>query len=203
MPDTWKILIEVFGYIGSTLVVVSMLMTSVMKLRIINTIGSVVSFIYAMICQAYPIAIMNLCLVIINLYNLRKLGKDSPEYHLEIGKAGDPVVEFMIGKYKQDMRSYFSAFKGSEEGQTAYIVMNGDVCVGLALGTVADGHLNCTLDYTTPSYRDFSIGAFLYEELKEEHGIKSIGYCGPAGEHKSYLERMNFVEKDGKYIKTL
>ena len=39
--------IEIFGYIGSALVVVSMLMTSVVKLRVINTVGSLISGTYA------------------------------------------------------------------------------------------------------------------------------------------------------------
>ena len=38
---------DIIGYVGSLLVVISMLMTSVMKLRIINTAGSVLAVIYA------------------------------------------------------------------------------------------------------------------------------------------------------------
>ncbi len=52
-------LIEIFGYIGSILVVVSMLMSSIVKLRAINTIGSVISGIYAVVCGA----LMNICLI--------------------------------------------------------------------------------------------------------------------------------------------
>lgn len=70
------ILIEIFGYIGSALVVISMLMTSIVKLRVINMIGSVISGIYAVICGAFPLAFMNACLIIINLYNLIKLKKE-------------------------------------------------------------------------------------------------------------------------------
>lgn len=69
------IIIEIFGYIGSSLVVISMLMTSIVKLRIINMIGSVISGIYAVICGAFPLAFMNACLIIINIYNLIKLQK--------------------------------------------------------------------------------------------------------------------------------
>lgn len=68
-------LIEIFGYTGTVLVVVSMLMTSMVKLRVINTIGSIISGIYAIICGAYPLALMNGCLIIINIYNLLKLSK--------------------------------------------------------------------------------------------------------------------------------
>ena len=73
-------LIEIFGYIGSGLIVISMLMSSIVKLRIINTIGSVISGIYAMICGAFPLALMNGCLISINIYNLFKLWKAQKEY---------------------------------------------------------------------------------------------------------------------------
>ena len=66
-------IIELAGYLGSTLVVVSMLMSSVVKLRVINTIGSVISATYALIIHSYPLALMNICLIIINCYNLIKL----------------------------------------------------------------------------------------------------------------------------------
>ena len=61
-----KVLIEAIGYTGSALVLVSFLMVSVVKLRIVNTIGSVIFTIYAFIIHSYPTAIMNLCLVMIN-----------------------------------------------------------------------------------------------------------------------------------------
>ena len=68
-------LIEAFGYLGSLLVLVSMLMTSVVKLRIINTIGSVIFTIYAFIIRSYPTALMNFCLVLINLRFLWKMSR--------------------------------------------------------------------------------------------------------------------------------
>ena len=43
-----SMIIEIAGYIGSVLVVVSMLMSSIVKLRIINTTGSSISAIYAL-----------------------------------------------------------------------------------------------------------------------------------------------------------
>lgn len=64
------ILIEGFGYIGTALVVISMLMTSLNKLRIVNICGSIISMIYSIIVKAYPIAIMNLCLIVINSFHL-------------------------------------------------------------------------------------------------------------------------------------
>ncbi len=67
--------IELFGYLGSVLVVVSMLMTSITRLRLVNTVGNVISLIYALIIASYPLALMNVCLILINLYYLIKLNK--------------------------------------------------------------------------------------------------------------------------------
>ena len=60
------ILLEAFGYLGTILVVASMMMTSVTKLRIVNMSGSVISAIYAAICGTWPIVVMNVCLFLIN-----------------------------------------------------------------------------------------------------------------------------------------
>ena len=55
---TIEIILELIGYLGSLLVIVSMLMTSVVKLRIINTIGSVIFCGYALAIHSYPTAAM-------------------------------------------------------------------------------------------------------------------------------------------------
>jgi hypothetical protein len=67
-----NILIELFGYIGTILVVVSMMMTSVTKLRVVNMCGSVISAIYAAICGTWPIVVMNVSLFLINGFQLIK-----------------------------------------------------------------------------------------------------------------------------------
>ena len=52
-------MVELVGYIGSMLVLISFLMTSVVKLRIINAVGGTIFAVYAMIIQSYPTALMN------------------------------------------------------------------------------------------------------------------------------------------------
>ena len=197
-----RIYLEIFGYIGSALVVFSMLMTSVLKLRVINTMGSIVSMIYALICHTYPIAIMNLALILINLYGLKKLRNTSPAYHLEQAQPEDVAVRFLLGKYKEDIKKYFAGFTGPREGQQAYVVMNEDMCVAVALGTLYGDSLELTLDYATPSYRDFSIGSFLYGKLKEQ-GVRKLIFRDPTEGHRNYLLRMNFTENNGVFTKEL
>ena len=45
--------LELFGYLGSVMVVVSMLMTSVVKLRVLNAVGSMISGTYALLIGSF------------------------------------------------------------------------------------------------------------------------------------------------------
>ncbi len=65
-----NIYLEIFGYTGTALVVISMMMTSVTKLRIFNMSGSVISAIYAGICGTWPIVVLNISLFLINGFHL-------------------------------------------------------------------------------------------------------------------------------------
>ena len=68
-----NIWLEIFGYIGTALVLLSMMMTSVEKLRWFNLTGSVVSMIYGALCCTWPTAILNLGLAIINIVQIIRL----------------------------------------------------------------------------------------------------------------------------------
>ena len=93
-------ILEIVGYIGSALVVVSMLMSSIVKLRVINTVGSIISGIYAVLCGALPLALMNACLITINLINLWKLSRKKQEiYEVVETENGNTLLSHFLGSY--------------------------------------------------------------------------------------------------------
>ena len=92
----WDIALEVFGYVGTVLVVISMLMTDINKLRIINISGGFVSLIYALIRNTMPIVVMNFILITINIFQLIKSRKNAKagnsgtaEAYIESKKQGE------------------------------------------------------------------------------------------------------------------
>ncbi len=197
-------MIEIFGYIGSALVVVSMLMSSIVKLRVINTIGSVISGIYAVICGAIPLALMNTCLIMINVYNLIKLLKTEQDYDLVEGGGEDPLVRFVLEHYEKDIRLYFPGFETKDAGEKqTYIVCCGANPAGMIVGEVKDGNLDIMIDYSVPAYRDCSVGAYLYSKLAEGE-VHTLRYRGSLSDaHVSYMKKMGFVEEQGAYVKRL
>lgn len=197
--------IEMIGYLGSILVVISMLMSSVVKLRIINTTGSVIFAAYALIIHSYPTAFMNFCLVIINIYNLMKLLKKEQSYALVDGKAGDSLLRYILDYYREDISRYFPGFRSEEFSQSAaYIVCCNANPAGVLLGKeTAEGVLEVALDYSVPAYRDCSVGEYLYSKLPAE-GIHTLVFSEEKSEHHiPYLKKMGFAEENGSYVKRL
>ena len=72
MVNGVNIPLEIFGYIGTVLVIISMLMTTLVRLRIINMCGAVISTTYSIIVGAWPIVVMNVCLLCINMFHTVK-----------------------------------------------------------------------------------------------------------------------------------
>ena len=59
---------EIFGYIGTVLVLGSFLIENIFFLRIVNTIGSLFWIVYGMGIDAMPTIIVNVCVVLIHFY---------------------------------------------------------------------------------------------------------------------------------------
>lgn len=75
-----NIYLEIFGYIGTALVIISMMMNSMLKLRIFNMCGALISMIYAIFRNTWPVAVLNFCLLAINLFQtVRELRQKKKE----------------------------------------------------------------------------------------------------------------------------
>jgi hypothetical protein len=74
-----EVVYEIIGYAGTAFVLLSMMMTSVKKLRIFNMCGAVLSAFYAVMTGAMPVFVLNLCLTAINGIQLYRLKNKKEE----------------------------------------------------------------------------------------------------------------------------
>lgn len=65
-----NIYLEIFGYLGTALIFLSMMMTDITKLRIFNMAGSVISATYAIVHNTWPVVVLNGGLFLINAVQL-------------------------------------------------------------------------------------------------------------------------------------
>lgn len=204
MPDT-KLMIELFGYLGSALVVISMLMTSVKKLRIVNSIGGTIFTVYALIIRSYPTAFMNMCLIIINIYQLVKLGRKEQKFRLIQGSLEAGAIPYLTDYYMDDINRFFPDFNKSRLGEcnAAYLVTYDTTPAGIMIGsTDGNGTFRILIDYATPAYRDLSVGEFLYKHLSE-YGIDKLIFSERINSNGMYLAKMGFQKTGNGYEKIL
>jgi hypothetical protein len=65
-------ILEIWGYLSMIIVLLSMMMDNVRKLRIVNSIACAMFMVYGWFHQTYPVILMNFLVIVINLYQLKK-----------------------------------------------------------------------------------------------------------------------------------
>ena len=178
-------------------------MASVFKLRVVNSIGSVIFTVYAFIIHSYPTAIMNTCLVLINVYYLIKMTNTTRTYDFIKTDVNDSLLKYTIDKNRDDIIKCFPGISlDFADSNCTYAVCHNGKPAGIFIGRKSGDDVDILLDYSTPEYRDFSIGNFLFSNLKTE-GIKSVSYRGAVDNHRNYLEKTGFIYNGDHYEKQL
>ena len=175
-------------------------MTSVIKLRIINTIGSLIFTVYALIIKSYPTALMNFSLVLINVYNLYRLLKVQKDYSVVPVSADEAFYQYFLSRFEKNIRRFFPNFDRNAQYSRMYMICCKTDAAGILLGNNGeDGGINVAVDYATPAYRDCSAGKHLYRYLAER-GMTKLSVADCSFWHRSYLKHMGF-KRDGKVWK--
>lgn len=197
-----KMIIEMIGYFGSALVLVSMLMTSVVKLRVINLTGSIIFAGYALAIRSYPTAFMNIALALINVYQLHRIFGEQKTYNLIETDINDGFVKHILEKNEEDIRYWFPEFSVfTERSDIAYLICcdSDPACVFLGRQD-GNGGVEVVLDYARPAYRDTSVGRYLHSRLAAR-GFSSLVFKQNARNHIKYLEKTGYKKTgDDTYV---
>jgi hypothetical protein len=193
--------LEAVGWIGSTVVVMSLLQTRLLRLRSINLVGSLIMVGYNTAIQAWPMVGLNIVLASINIVYLWRLlrSRHDPKAYtvLEVG-PDDTYLRHVLRVHEQDIREHNPGFVHDPTTmQLAFLVLRGDETVGVVLGEDAgDGVAQLRLDWVTPRYRDASPGEFVYGQsgIFCERGIRRV--ITPPGMVRPYYDRLGFERID-------
>ena len=64
------------------------------------------------------------------------------------------------------------------------------------------GTLELSLDYSTPAFRDCSVGRYLYAQLAQQ-GYRKLIFRECSEKHRAYLKKMGFTRTEEGYVKHL
>lgn len=196
------ILFEIIGYIGTVLVIGSMMMTSVVKLRLINIAGSAFTMTYAILTATWPVVILNAGLILINLLQLIRFKIHRRSFKAVRVSAKDESLAYFTELFDDDIKKYFPDFAVSSTDKThVYLIYDKAEAVGVFSAEVDGKTAVISIDYTTAKYRDTSVAKYLFAYLKK-NGIKEFETPYGTPEHNKYLLKMGFQPLDGKMVKT-
>jgi len=201
--------IEWIGYAASLAILISLIMTSVFRLRLINLGGAILFVIYGLLIKAYPVAFMNGAIAMVNIYYLRQMLLAREDYFsvLEISPSSRYLQQF-LNFYIEDIRKFIPGFcTENVQKDECWILLRDMKVAGVFMGSQkGDKTLEVHLDYILPEYRDLKAGKFLYETNKEVFLKKSYEkLIAPKGneKHNKYLKKMGFDPVNSHFEKAL
>lgn len=205
--------LEALGWVGSALVVASLLQTRILRLRILNLTGCAVSVVYAALGGVWPILALNAILCVINIVHLRKLTAETTterDYSVVTVEPDDAYIDFLINKNRDDINENFPSFEdetAATPATEAHLVLHGDETVGMVLlHNDGNGEAHVLLDYVTPRFRDFTPGKYLFRDsgLLRSRGYSSVSIAAPTNRQTtSYYDALGFTTSGSRSVLTL
>ncbi|MCH8487376.1 MAG: hypothetical protein LAT75_10970 [Candidatus Cyclonatronum sp.] len=190
---------ELIGYVASVLVAVSLMMSRIVPLRIVNMIGAATFAVYGYLIGSWPVAGMNAFIVLINVYFLLQIYRSSEYFRILPIDQPDAYLNAFLNFYRKDIAQFYPDFQNeADASEHGYFVLRNMAPAGLILGRVEAGCFHVALDYATPQYRDFKVAAHLWRENREHfigEGITEIRSRTTDPNYAGYLRKIGF-DKD-------
>ena len=169
--------LEVIGWVGSAVLVLSLAQARVLRFRLLNLIASVVLTGYNAALGVWPMVAMNAVIAVLDSYHLVRLLRsrdDEATYEVVRVRPDDEYLAHVLQAHAADIDKHnpgFAAGREVTDGHSAFLVVRETETVGVVLvRDEGEGEGRVELDYVLPRFRDFSVGKFVYR-----HGGRLTG----------------------------
>jgi len=195
-----SVALEVVGWVGSAILVTSLLQSRLLRLRQLNLVASLLLVTYNLLLGVWPMVAMNTAIVAINVWHLARLLRtrhDPAHYAVVEVVPDDGYLAHVLAHRRADITRFNPGFAwdGTRPGALAFLVLRDDETVGVVLAHDAgDGVAEIALDYVSPRFRDFTPGEFVYRRsgLFTERGFRSVVAPRAMRQADDYLTGVGF-----------
>jgi len=212
--------LEVVGWTGSVLVVVSLMQARVLRFRVLNLVGAAIATVYNIVIDVWPFAAMNGAIAVIDVYWLWRLLRerhDEAAYEVVEVAPDDAYLARVLDVHATDIARFTATppvrpTRGAAPvgaggpATAAFLVVRGDETVGVVqLRDEGARTARVLLDYVTPRFRDFTPGEFVYRRsgIFRERGFDRV-VVEPLDTNKDYFRRVGFApQADGTWSRAV
>jgi cell division protein FtsL len=141
--------LNLFGYAASALIAVSLMMSSILRLRLINLAGAASFAIYGLLIHAYPVAILNSAIVLVNVYHLTRMLHAREYFQLLKLRPEADYLKYFLNFYRADITRLLPGFEYQPAAhQLTLFILRDCAPVGVFIGEEkTTGALHGILDF--------------------------------------------------------
>ncbi|HPF81154.1 hypothetical protein [Nostocoides australiense] len=172
--------LDILGWAGSALLVVSVMQTRILRLRLLNLAATIALLVFNWGLGIWSMVAMNGVLAALNVYYIAKLQREntsaSTAYEVIPVDHDEASLTHFLARNGRDIARFNPGFAGPQSG-AAYLIQKGDTTCGVVLvRDIGDGVAQVDLDYVTAPYRDFSPGKFVFRDsgLFQRKGFRRV-----------------------------
>jgi hypothetical protein len=199
--------VELLGYAASFIILISLTMKSIVKLRWINAAGSLLFVVFAVLTRSWPTVVMNVGIIFIDVIFVMSLSRKAGDYRLVKAERGSAWLEFFYETNRTEIESIFGPDAFAAAKSFSYFVCNGEVAGLFAWKELSTTECQIVIDFVTPRFRDTKIGRYFFDRhisAFREKGYARFVYKDVGRAHWKYLEKIGFTrEGEGCYSKTI
>jgi ribosomal protein S18 acetylase RimI-like enzyme len=197
---------EAIGLVASVLVAISLMMSSLVKLRWLNLVGSVIFSVYGILIHSLSVAAVNIFIVGVNIVHLYGIYRKKEAFRVAFvhSEENDYLTDF-LEYYHDDIKRFFPRFNFNIEEEYLIMFVHRDLnMAGLIVLEIKDADtLHIVLDYVVPQYRDYKVADYIFKRNTDR--FRYLGYNLLYSEvqntaHNNYLEKIGFVREGDRYV---
>lgn len=192
--------IEILGYAASLLVAVSLMMSSLARLRALNLVGAGLFAVYGWLVGAVPVLLVNGFIVVVNVVFLARMqpGRSEAFELLAIRRLDNRYLQRFLEFHREDIAGFSPGFDAAAIADPRIVFILRDMQpVGLVICEPGlAGDLRVLLDYVVPSYRDFRCAHYFYSAwstVVECPDTRRFVATGGSEKHRWYLRKVGFA----------
>jgi len=198
----------ILGWTASALVIASLFMKSIMRMRWVSFVGGIIYAGYGLLFGSIPLFGYNILRAIVNVHFLCKLYIKRDLFDVLHVPIDDVYLLCFIKAFLKDIRKWKPDFTGIiAEPSYCILALRDAQVVGVVIArNGAEGEIIVDLDYAVPQYRDFKSAQFIMEKYAAVifrmtlRGLKYFSITGGSLKYNKYLLRVGYQLFDKKNL---
>lgn len=195
--------LDILGYVASGLIVLSLAMSSVLKLRVLSLIGSATFLVYGILIDSLPVALTNGIIMMINIVFLQRLFAHEEAFDVVEVDATSKFLARYLEHHDKDVQTAWPGYRYEPHpGQLRLVVFRDMVPAGVFIAGVEGDVATVEIDFAGRDYRDLHNARVLFGQgrsVLREHGITRVVTKAHSDVHRRFLLRFGFEPSGSEY----